>query len=164
VVVGIAVVLAFALLERYPARAPSWLPRWILQIVGVVIAVPGGVLLAHSISMAIDIDAAHTPAQMTGLVVLLVEGLLLAPWIALGALVRQKEALARERTLALELARSEMERQALDTRLNLLQAQVRRISFSTRSRTCRHLWTRARRRPRWCCAVSLPTCAPRSRA
>jgi LytS/YehU family sensor histidine kinase len=38
--------------------------------------------------------------------------------------VRQKEALARERALALELARSEMERQALDTRLNLLQAQV----------------------------------------
>ena len=124
VVVGLVVVLAFALLERYPARLPAWLPRWILQIVGVVVAVPAGVLLAHSISMAIDIDAAHLPAQMTGLVVLVVEGLLLAPWIALGALVRQKEALAREQSLALELAQSEMERQALDTRLNLLQAQV----------------------------------------
>jgi LytS/YehU family sensor histidine kinase len=74
--------------------------------------------------MAIDTDVAHAPPQMTGLIVLIVEGLLLAPWIALGALVRQKEALARERALALELARSEMERQALDTRLNLLQAQV----------------------------------------
>ena len=124
VVVGLVVVLAFALLERYPARPPTWLPRWILQIVGVVVAVPAGVLLAHSISMAIDIDAAHAPEQMTGLVVLIVEGLLLAPWIALGALVRQKEALAHEQTLALELAQSEMERQALDTRLNLLQAQV----------------------------------------
>jgi hypothetical protein len=124
VVVGIVVVIAFALLERYPARPPSWLPRWVLQIVGVVVAVPAGVLLAHSISMAIDVDAAHAPPQMTGLIVLIVEGLLLAPWIALGALVRQKEALARERALALGLARSEMERQALDTRLNLLQAQV----------------------------------------
>lgn len=124
VVVGIVVVLAFALLERYPPRPPSWLPRWILQIVGVVVAVPAGVLLAHSISMAIDTDVAHAPPQMTGLVVLIVEGLLLAPWIALGALVRQNEALARERALALELARSEMERQALDSRLNLLQAQV----------------------------------------
>jgi hypothetical protein len=124
VVVGIVVVLAFALLERYPARLPSWMPRWVLQIVGVVVAVPAGVLLAHSISMAIDTDVAHTPPQMTGLVVLAVEGLLLAPWIALGALVRQKEALARERALALELAQSEMERQALDSRLNLLQAQV----------------------------------------
>jgi LytS/YehU family sensor histidine kinase len=74
--------------------------------------------------MAIDIDAAHAPPQMTGLGVLIVEGLLLAPWIALGALVRQNEALARERALALELAHSEMERQALDTRLYVLQAQV----------------------------------------
>jgi hypothetical protein len=124
VVVGFVVVLAFGLLERYPSRLPSWLARWVLQIAGVVVAVPAGVLLAHSISMALDTDVAHAPPQMTGLVVLIVEGLLLAPWIALGALVRQKDALARERALALELARSEMERQALDTRLNLLQAQV----------------------------------------
>jgi predicted MFS family arabinose efflux permease len=40
--------------------------------VGVVIAVPAGVLLAHSISMAIDIHAAHERPQMMGLVVLLV--------------------------------------------------------------------------------------------
>jgi LytS/YehU family sensor histidine kinase len=51
-------------------------------------------------------------------------GVFLAPWMALGALVRQKDALAREQALALELARSEAERQALDARLNLLQAQV----------------------------------------
>ena len=57
-------------------------------------------------------------AALTGL------GIFLSPWIALGALVRQKEALAREQALALDLARSEAERLALDARLNLLQAQV----------------------------------------
>ena len=51
-------------------------------------------------------------------------GILLAPWIALGALVRQKDALARHQALAFELERSELERQALDARLHLLQAQV----------------------------------------
>jgi LytS/YehU family sensor histidine kinase len=51
-------------------------------------------------------------------------GIFMSPWVALGALVRQKEALAREQALALDLAQSEMERQALDARLNLLQAQV----------------------------------------
>ena len=51
-------------------------------------------------------------------------GLLLAPWVALGALVRQKEALARHQTLAFDLERSELARQALDARLGLLQAQV----------------------------------------
>src|SRR6185312_5410798 len=45
-------------------------------------------------------------------------------WMALGALVRQKEALARHQALAFELERSELERQTLDARLHLLQAQV----------------------------------------
>jgi sensor histidine kinase YesM len=49
---------------------------------------------------------------------------LLAPWTALAALVRQKEAFARNQALAFELERSELERQALDARLHLLQAQV----------------------------------------
>ena len=51
-------------------------------------------------------------------------GLLLAPWVALAALVRQKDALARHQALAFDLERSELERQALDARLRLLQAQV----------------------------------------
>ncbi|MGZ6191037.1 MAG: sensor histidine kinase, partial [Vulcanimicrobiaceae bacterium] len=50
--------------------------------------------------------------------------ILLAPWTALAAIVRQKEAFAREQKLAFALERSELERQALDARLHLLQAQV----------------------------------------
>src|SRR4029077_20278487 len=40
------------------------------------------------------------------------------------AIVRQKEAFARDQQLAFALERSELERQALDARLRLLQAQV----------------------------------------
>jgi len=119
---GLTTVLAFGLLERYPARPP--LPRWILQLVGVVLAVPLGVLLPHFVSMAIDEHAAHGPAQMTGLGILAVEGLLFAPWIALGAMVRQRDVLARDQALAFALERSQLERNALETRLRLLQAQV----------------------------------------
>ena len=50
--------------------------------------------------------------------------LLFAPWIALGAMVRQRDAFARDQALAFELERSELERKALDARLRLLQAQV----------------------------------------
>jgi signal transduction histidine kinase len=124
VVVGLTVVLAFGLLEHYPARLPTWLPRWILQLVGVVVAVPAGVLLAHFVHMAIDEHAAHEPGQMTGLITLIVEGLLFAPWIALGAMVRQRDVLARDQALAFALERSQLERNALETRLRLLQAQV----------------------------------------
>ena len=124
VVVGIVAMLAFGLLEQYPARQPYWLPRWILQLLGVVVAVPAGVLLAHAILMALDVNFAHERPQMIGLIVLLVEGLLFGPWIALGAMVRQRDVLARDQALGFELERSRLERNALDARLRLLQAQV----------------------------------------
>jgi LytS/YehU family sensor histidine kinase len=50
--------------------------------------------------------------------------MLVAPWTALAAIVRQKEAFARDQKLTFALERSELERQALDARLHLLQAQV----------------------------------------
>jgi two-component sensor histidine kinase len=124
-VAGLIAVLAFGLFEQRPLRLPSWLPRWVLQVLGVVIAIPIGVLIAHSISMAVDIESAHQQSQMKGLIVLLVEGLLFGPWIALGAMVRQRDIFARHQALAFELERSELERKALDARLRLLQAQVK---------------------------------------
>ncbi len=62
--------------------------------------------------------------RMDGFMMLTFLSILLAPWTALGALLRQKEAFARHQALAFELERSELERQALDARLHLLQAQV----------------------------------------
>src|SRR2546423_6637626 len=61
---------------------------------------------------------------MDGWLMLTFISLLLAPWTALAAIVRQKEAFARDQELAFALERSELERQALDARLHLLQAQV----------------------------------------
>jgi two-component sensor histidine kinase len=124
IVVGLAALLAFGLLEQYPRRPPAWSRRWILQLVGVLFAVPLGGLAAHSVSMAIDIHAAHGKPQMTGLFILMVEGLLLGPWIALATMVRQRDVMARDQALAFELERSELERNALEARLRLLQAQV----------------------------------------
>ena len=124
VVLGLFVTLVFSVLERYPKRPPTWRHRWILQLVGVVVAVPVGVLLAHVVHMYADIHAAHEDAQLRSLVVLIVEGLLFAPWIALGAMVRQRDVFARDQALKFELERSELERNALDARLKLLQAQV----------------------------------------
>jgi hypothetical protein len=124
VVAGLVALLGFGLLERSPARLPDWLPRWILQLVGVVIAVPAGVLLAHLLSMAVDVEAAHERPQVTALIALLVEGLLFGPWIAFGAMLRQRDVFARDQALGFELERSRLERDALDARLRLLQAQV----------------------------------------
>jgi two-component sensor histidine kinase len=124
VAMGLTATLTFGLLERYPLRLPTWLPRWILQLVGVVVAVPVGVLLPHVVHMSVDIHAAHEPAQLVSLGIMVFTGLLLAPWIALGAMLRQRDVFARDQALKFELERSELERNALDARLRLLQAQV----------------------------------------
>lgn len=123
VVVGLTAMLAFGLFEQWPARLR--LPRWVLQVVGVMVAVPAGALIAHSVSMAIDIHSAHADAQMRGLLVLIVEGLLVAPWVAVAAMLQQRDIFARDQALAFALERSEFERKALDTRMRLLQAQVK---------------------------------------
>jgi LytS/YehU family sensor histidine kinase len=51
-------------------------------------------------------------------------GLLLGPWMAIAALFRQVTGEAQRQSLAFELERSEFERNALDARMRLLQAQV----------------------------------------
>jgi LytS/YehU family sensor histidine kinase len=61
---------------------------------------------------------------MNGWTHLTFAAILLAPWTALAAIVRQKEAFVRDQKLAFALERSELEREALDARLQLLQAQV----------------------------------------
>ena len=81
-------------------------------------------LLAYWVTTGGDPQFVAEPCASTVYVMLTFAGVLVAPWIALGALVRQREALARNQALAFELERSELERQALDARLRLLQAQV----------------------------------------
>ena len=117
VLLGLFAMLVFGLFEQWPKRLPAWLARWVLQVLGVALAIPLGMLVIHVLSTA-------NGARMEGSETLLGLGVLLAPWVALAALVRQKEALARHQALAFDLERSEFERQALDARLSLLQAQV----------------------------------------
>lgn len=125
VTLGLVAVLVFGLFERWPKRLPGWLSRWVLQVVGVGVAMPLTTLTVYLLTTKtaappfwLDKDRAE------GFMMLTFMSILLAPWVALGALVRQKEAIARHQALAFELERSELERQALDAHLHLLQAQV----------------------------------------
>lgn len=125
VALGLVAMMVFSLFEQWPRRLPRWLPRWALQVAAVAACVP-----VVTVTMWIGSTEPGAPPfwtvqeRMEGFGTLTGFGIFMSPWVALGALVRQKEALAREQALALDLAQSEMERQALDARLNLLQAQV----------------------------------------
>jgi LytS/YehU family sensor histidine kinase len=62
--------------------------------------------------------------RLAGYASLVILGLMFAPWIVIGALVRQRDTFARDQASAFALERSELERKALDARFRLLQAQV----------------------------------------
>jgi signal transduction histidine kinase len=124
-ILGLTAMLVFGLFEQRPKRLPRWIERWVLQVVGVALAMPVGTAMIYWLSTAPGAPPFYDVRErMDGFWILTILGILIAPWVALGALVRQKEAFARHQALALELARSEHQRQASEARLRLLQAQV----------------------------------------
>ena len=125
VVIGLSATAAFGLFEEWPSSLPRWLERWALQVVAVAALMPVTTVLIYVLSTPQGaVPFWRDPLRMSGWSHLTVAALLLAPWTALGAFVRQKDAFARDQKLAFALERSELERQALDARLHLLQAQV----------------------------------------
>jgi signal transduction histidine kinase len=122
--VGLAAMLAFGLFEQWPRRLPRWLARSALQLVGVAAVVPLGALLAYWITTGGDPQLAQDEKRAMGYAMLTFTGVLFAPWIAVGAMLKQRDAFARDQAFAFELERSQLERNALDARLRLLQAQV----------------------------------------
>jgi hypothetical protein len=121
VIVGVSAMLGFGIFERWPERTRR--SRWVVQLFGVVAAVPLGGAIAYWITTGELWFLTEAP-RYVGYFSLTFLGLFFAPWIALAAMVGQREAFAREQALAFQLERSRLERQAIDARLNLMQAQV----------------------------------------
>jgi len=114
-IVGTVILLVFGWLERWPRRMPKWLPRTVLRLIGIAISIP----IATKFAFAITGGGGDHDVHM-----LLGVSILFAPWIAIGAILRQRDAFAREQALEFDLQRSEFERRESDARLSLLQAQV----------------------------------------
>jgi signal transduction histidine kinase len=123
-IVGLAVMLVFGLFEQRPKRLPKWLARWVLQLIGIVFIVPIAAAIAYAVTTGGHPDFANNQPRVVGYAQLTFMGILFAPWIALGAIIRQRDDFARDQALAFELEKSHLERTALESRLRLLQAQV----------------------------------------
>jgi hypothetical protein len=121
IILALSATMAFALFEVWPRRLPRWCQRWVLQVVAVGASIP---IAASAMYVPFTPAGARPFLEDNDWMLVTFAALLLAPWTALAAIVRQKEAFAREQKLTFALERSELERQALDARLHLLQAQV----------------------------------------
>ena len=125
VVISLWVVTVFGIFERWPRRLPGWMARWALQVSMVAVSLPFFIAIVYWLSTPDgDPPFYKTPKRMEGYSALTMIFLLTAPWASLTAIFRQKDALMRDQALKLELAQSELQRQGLESRLRLLQAQV----------------------------------------
>jgi sensor histidine kinase YesM len=128
VLVGRMVFIAAFLLLAFGV-AGAWQPRrmapWLTQVIAVVVAAPIATLLAYLPSVGGDLTQmlAHE-GRVLGFVYITATVLLIAPLLALGALYRQRDTQAQTEQLAFALERSTLEREALDARLRVLQAQI----------------------------------------
>jgi signal transduction histidine kinase len=123
--IGLAALLAFGLFEQWPARLPQWLGRWALQVLGVACAMPLAVLAFYVFTTpAGDPPFWHDTMRLNGFMMMTMSGLLVGPWVAVAALFRKIESAMRSQAMSFELERSQLEHNALDSRLRLLQAQV----------------------------------------
>ncbi len=123
--IALVAVMAFGVLERWPARLPAWIPRWALQVAAVAAVMPFAAAMSYALTTIGDAQPwFHDKDRMIGFGTMCFLGLLIGPWMAVAALLRQIRDEARNQALAFELERSEFERKALDARMRLLQRQV----------------------------------------
>src|SRR5918995_2128355 len=121
ITLGLAATTVFSLFEVWPRRLPRGHERWILQVVAVGAAMPLTLFVMHRRATS---PGAPPFFEDHDWMLVGSAALLVAPWTAVATVVRQKEAFARNQKLMFALERSELERQALDARLHLLQAQI----------------------------------------
>jgi LytS/YehU family sensor histidine kinase len=105
-------------------REPRRVPRWVLQLLGIVVVVPPATLLAYWLTTGGHPNFDVEQKRVVGYMILTFAGIFFGPWIALGSMLRERDAFAKTLQLQFELERSELERKAVDARLRLLQAQV----------------------------------------
>jgi hypothetical protein len=124
VIVGAGALVAFGLAESNPARLPGWLARWAFQLFAMALTIPLSGYIAYWITTGGDPEFAANPKRLTGLAQLTAAGLFVGLWVAMVALVRQRDARAHAQTLAFERERRELERQAIEARTELLRSQI----------------------------------------
>ena len=119
--VGLVLLLAFAAARAWP---PRWLPTWLSPVLAVALAAPLATFIVYLHSTGGDLRAVFLPNRVLGFLWIAGSALFIGLLLALGALLREREAQARALALSFALERSRLEKQALDAQLSLLQAQI----------------------------------------
>lgn len=124
VIVGTGALLAFGTAESWPPRLPRWIGRWVFQLLAMAVAIPFSAYAAYWITVGGAPEFMANPKRFVGFGQLTIAGIFFGAWIALGAMIRQRDTRAHSQTLAFERERRELERQAIEARTQLLRSQI----------------------------------------
>jgi signal transduction histidine kinase len=103
----------------------QWMPRWLAQTLAVALAAPLATALVYLMATSGNVSMfVGNPNRVSGFLWIAGCALGIGLVVALGALVRERDALARSQALQFEIERGRLERQTLDARLAVLTAQI----------------------------------------
>ncbi|MEN9629369.1 MAG: hypothetical protein RJA10_2596 [Pseudomonadota bacterium] len=124
-VLAVLLLVVHAAAKQWPPRwLPCWMPPWLWPMAAVLLAALPCTLLIYWLSLGGDVEALVQPRRILGMAWIAGSGMVLGLLAAAAAGVRERLAEARAQALQFALERSRLEKQALDARLALLQAQV----------------------------------------
>lgn len=125
-VLAAVLLVAFIAAQRLSARVlPGWVPRWLPPTVAVALAAPLTTYLIYVFSLPGGTSSLwESEPHQWGFWITAGTALVLGLVVTLTAQLREREAAARSRELQFALERGRLERQALDARLAVLQAQI----------------------------------------
>jgi two-component sensor histidine kinase len=124
VIIGLGALVAFGVAEAWPARLPGWLSRWVFQLIALSVAVPIFAYVSYWITVGGNPAFIANPKRALGFAQLSIAGIMFGLWLALGAMVRQRDARVTAQLLAFERERRALERQAMEARTQLLRSQI----------------------------------------
>ena len=122
---GFVALTLFGLFERWPKKLPNWLARWALQVAAVAIVIPFVTAFGYTITtLELPSPWWRDRTRLEGFGVFTFLGLIIVPWAAVAALLKQIKNEAQTQALTFALERSKYENEAIHARLRLLQAQI----------------------------------------
>lgn len=120
--VGIVLLGAFT---AAGAWKQNFVPRPVAQVLGVALAAPFGPLIVQLLTARGSITAfLDSRPHVNGFVLVTVSAAVIGTSIAIGAIIREKQAKEESRMLQANLDQETLERRAADTRLRLMTAQI----------------------------------------
>src|SRR5882762_10417495 len=128
VLLGRTLVIAMVLLVVFIAAGmwrQTWLPAWLVRVLAVALAAPIATFVVYLPAVGGDVSAVlSNEGRLSGFILIAGCSLVIAPLLALGAMYRERDAQMKSQILQFALEKSRLERQALDSRLQLLHAQI----------------------------------------